>query len=159
MDEVKRLAADAGLSDQIIACGSTNDMAGFHAAADMFVLPTQYEAFCLAILESLGSGLPVITTSVPGARDAILHDVNGMVVDDPLNAEELAHAIGRGLDTEVRARWSAAAPGSVVQYQWPNVLVRYEEVLQRNQRKRDASGKASQKKSTTNVGRVDKNED
>jgi UDP-glucose:(heptosyl)LPS alpha-1,3-glucosyltransferase len=134
MTMVRQLADSAGLSEQVIACGSTGDMAGFHAATDLFVLPTQYEAFCLAILESLGSGLPVITTDIPGARDAILPNVNGLIVKNPLDAEELAHAIRLGLDHDLRQRWSNAAPQSVAQYQWPNVLARYEQILLDNQR-------------------------
>lgn len=137
---VKRLASSVGLADQVIACGSTSNMAAFHAAADLFVLPTQYEAFCLAILESLGSGLPVITTTVPGARDAIVHNVNGMIVQDPLNAEELAEAIRRGVDSATRASWSTAAPGTVTQYQWPKVLARYEQVLLSHRRRTEARG-------------------
>ena len=80
--EVGRRAAEAGVGAQVVACGPTRDVAGFHAAADLFVLPTQYEAFCLAILEALGSGLPVVTTRVPGAQDAVLPNVNGALVSD-----------------------------------------------------------------------------
>ena len=127
--EVMRWAADVGLGEVVIACGATSNVAEFHAAADLFVLPTQYEAFCLAILEALGSGLPVITTAVPGARDAMTPNVNGLVVDDPLDSDEFAQAIQVGLDRSIRDRWSAAAPASVVQYQWPTVLARYERIL------------------------------
>ena len=130
--EVLRQAEAAGVAAQVSAFGPTRDVAGFHAAADLFVLPTQYEAFCLAILEALGSGLPVVTTRVPGAQDAILPGVNGDLIDDPRSGPELAAALEPLLDEGVRAALSAAAPASVTAYRWPTVLGRYEEILRQN---------------------------
>ena len=127
--EVMRAAAEAGLQDQVLALGSCGDIAAMHAAADLFVLPTQYEAFCLAILESLGSGLPVITSGVPGARDAIQPGLNGYIVEDPKDADGLAGAIRPLLDHDRIAALSATTPATVEQYQWPKVLQRYEQIL------------------------------
>jgi UDP-glucose:(heptosyl)LPS alpha-1,3-glucosyltransferase len=126
---VMRLAARVGVADQVIACGSTSDVSRFHAAADLFVLPTQYEAFCLAILEALGSGLPILTTDVPGARDAIISGENGLLINDPDGAEELAAAINRLTSADFRNRLSIQAPRSVAPYQWPVVMRSYETVL------------------------------
>jgi len=125
-------AAACGLQDQVIVCGPTSKVAQYHAAADLFVLPTQYEAFCLAILEALGSGLPVITSTVPGARDAIQPGINGALIEDPKSAEELAAALEPLLDPARRAVISAQTPGTVGAYQWPRVLARYEELLRQN---------------------------
>lgn len=126
---VKRLAAGFGLAGQVLACGPTDDVAAFHAASDIFVLPTQYEAFCLSILEALGSGLPVITTRIPGAENAILPGINGYLIDDPQSGTQLAEAIALLLDRERRAVLAAEALKSVVQYQWPSVLRQYEQIL------------------------------
>jgi UDP-glucose:(heptosyl)LPS alpha-1,3-glucosyltransferase len=126
---VKELARAAGLADQVLALGPSGDVGALHAAGDLFVLPTQYEAFCLAILEALGSGLPVVTSSVPGAGDVIVPGVNGAVVDDPRNGEELAATLAPILDRDALAALSARAPETVETYQWPSVLRRYERVL------------------------------
>jgi glycosyltransferase involved in cell wall biosynthesis len=126
---VMRMAEQFGLADRVTACGPTADVAGYHAACDLFVLPTQYEAFCLAILESLGSGLPVVTSDVPGARDAIQPGINGALISDPLNGEELAAAIKPLLDPARRGALAARSAASVEGYQWPRLLVRYEAVL------------------------------
>jgi UDP-glucose:(heptosyl)LPS alpha-1,3-glucosyltransferase len=126
---VKKLAADAGLADQVIACGHTSDVAAYHAASDLFVLPTQYEAFSLAILESLGSGLPVVTSRVPGACDAIQPGINGDLIDDPTSGSQLAAVLQPLLDNRRRDTVAAGCPASVTQYQWPSVLARYESLL------------------------------
>jgi len=127
--EVRRQAAKFGVLTQVIACGSTNEIAKFHAAADVFVLPTQYEAFSLAILEALGSGIPVITTDVPGSRDAIQAEVNGLLLDDPTSGAELVEAINHLMQGETCARISASAPATVTSFQWPHVLLQYEQIL------------------------------
>jgi UDP-glucose:(heptosyl)LPS alpha-1,3-glucosyltransferase len=130
--QAKREAAAAGLGGQVIVCGSSGDVGQYHAAADLFVLPTQYEAFCLAILEALGSGLPVITTTVPGARDAIQPGINGALIGNPKSGAELAAALEPFLDPVRCAAVSAQVPATVSAYQWPRVLARYEEVLRQH---------------------------
>jgi UDP-glucose:(heptosyl)LPS alpha-1,3-glucosyltransferase len=127
---VQQKAAEYGVLDQVIAAGMTRDVSSFHAASDLFVLPTQYEAFCLAILEALGSGLPVITTRVPGAHDAIQENINGLLIDDPKNGQQLAMALEILCDQQTRERITANAATSVRAYQWPTVLLRYENLLQ-----------------------------
>lgn len=126
---IQRGAARFGLAGQVTACGPTSDVAAYHAAGDLFVLPTQYEAFSLAILESLGSGLPVITSEVPGARDAIRPGENGALIRDPQNAEELAAALAPLLDETRRAALTATTPATAHAYRWPTVLTHYERVL------------------------------
>jgi UDP-glucose:(heptosyl)LPS alpha-1,3-glucosyltransferase len=131
-ETARRMASRAGVEASVLFCGSSNDVAGYHAAADIFVLPTQYEAFCLAILEALGSGLPVITSRVPGAMNAIQPGVNGAIIDDPKDGEELACTLEPFLARPYRDEISSAAPNSVADYRWPSVLARYEALLKAN---------------------------
>jgi UDP-glucose:(heptosyl)LPS alpha-1,3-glucosyltransferase len=129
---IQKSAQRFGVAGQVKACGPTSDVAAYHAAGDLFVLPTQYEAFSLAILESLGSGVPVITTNVPGARDAIRPGENGWLLQDPKSAEELAAALSPLLDNARREALSATTPATAAQYRWPNVLERYEQLLSKH---------------------------
>lgn len=125
---VRAQADAAGVGAQVIA-GGYGDVSAFHAAADLFVLPTQYEAFCLAILEALGSGLPVVTSRVPGAKDAMQPGINGEMIDDPRSGEQLADALKPLLDLDVRQGYASRAPQTVEDYTWPRVLGRYEQIL------------------------------
>lgn len=60
--------------------------------SDIFVLPTYREGFSRSILEAMAMELAVITTDVPGARDAVQNDFNGIIVK-PGNVSELKDAI------------------------------------------------------------------
>ena len=119
----------ASLGDRVTYAGPSADVGRSHAAGDLFVLPTRYEAACLAIVEALASGLPVVTTDVPGAGDLIAPRENGLLQRDPLDPAELAGLLRVALDDEQRAAWSDAAPESVAHLAWPLVLDRAEGLL------------------------------
>jgi UDP-glucose:(heptosyl)LPS alpha-1,3-glucosyltransferase len=113
-----RLTAELGLTGRTHYLGQQADIGRVHAGSDAFILPTKYEAFCMAIVEALASGLPVITTSVPGAGDLVQPDVNGLLLDDPEDSAALTTLVRRIADDEVRARLAAAARPSVDQLSW-----------------------------------------
>lgn len=121
--------ARLGLAERVHYCGPTGDVARFHAAADVFVMPTQYEAFGSVVVEALASGLPVITTSRAGAAAAVHPGVNGLLQEDPDDARELAGLLRQALDPDVRAGWASAAPGSVRGYEWSSVMAKIEAIF------------------------------
>ncbi len=118
-----------GLTGRVHYHGSV-DIGLAHAAADALVLPTQYEAFALTIVEALASGLPVVTTTVPGAGDLIAHGDNGLLQRDPLDAVELAGLLTRVLDPAERDRLSQAGPPSVAELSWDRLMARLDDVAQ-----------------------------
>ncbi|MGB3797415.1 MAG: glycosyltransferase family 4 protein [Alteraurantiacibacter sp.] len=71
----------------------TDDVRPYLATSSVFVLPSYYrEGLPRTILEALASARPVITTDLPGCRDAIENGVNGLIVR-PRDAEDLAEAM------------------------------------------------------------------
>jgi len=54
-----RFAAQ-GLADRIRFLGPAEEVEQLYAAADVLIAPSLYEGFCLAVLEALSCGLPVI---------------------------------------------------------------------------------------------------
>lgn len=93
----------------------THDVRPHLNAATLFVLPSYYrEGLPRTILEALASGRPVITTDMPGCRDAIIDNVNGRLVP-PRDPASLADAISELLsDPILLERMSAAARETAV---------------------------------------------
>jgi UDP-glucose:(heptosyl)LPS alpha-1,3-glucosyltransferase len=80
-------------AEGVIHAGSVGDTAPFYAAADIAVQASFYDACSLATLESLASGLPVVTTSANGAVELITPGIDGIVLDDPADAAALTEAL------------------------------------------------------------------
>jgi UDP-glucose:(heptosyl)LPS alpha-1,3-glucosyltransferase len=72
--------------------GVRGDVERFYAAADMFVLPSEYETFSLAAYEAAATGVPVVATSVSGITELVAAG-GGVVVDR--TAASVADGLGR----------------------------------------------------------------
>lgn len=90
------------LRPRLIYREPVKDLERYYAAADAFVLPSIYEPFGNVNLEALASGLPVVTTRFCGAADIIEHGINGLIVEDPGNREEIAANMNRLMRNEER---------------------------------------------------------
>jgi glycosyltransferase involved in cell wall biosynthesis len=77
--------------------GHSEDMAATLARADLVCLPSYREGLPKALLEAMACGKACIATDVPGCRDAVRHEDNGLLVLAK-DATALAAAIGRLLD-------------------------------------------------------------
>jgi glycosyltransferase involved in cell wall biosynthesis len=69
------------------------DVPALLAQADIFCLPTFYnEGIPVSILEASSMGKPVVTTNIPGCRDAVAHAKTGLLVE-PKSVEDLVKAL------------------------------------------------------------------
>jgi glycosyltransferase involved in cell wall biosynthesis len=74
--------------------GRRDDMPAVFAAADIVCLPSHREGMPKALIEAAAAGLPIVTTDVPGCRDVVRHEHNGLLV--PLrDANALSIALRR----------------------------------------------------------------
>ncbi len=112
--------------------GADQNVAQLHAAADALALPTRYEPWGLAIVEALGSGLPVVTTGLAGAAVAVEDGETGRLLEDPEDANALAAAIEWAL-SDAHAGPKAVSD-SVRAYAWRTVVDRYAAILEREAR-------------------------
>lgn len=71
-----------------------NEVKDHLARANVVVLPSYREGSPKALMEAGAMGIPVVATDVPGCRDVVTHEGNGLLVPAK-NAEALASAIMR----------------------------------------------------------------
>jgi UDP-glucose:(heptosyl)LPS alpha-1,3-glucosyltransferase len=92
---------------RVLMLGRRTDVAHLYAAADAFIFPTLYDPFPNAVLEAMASGIPAIVSRVAGVSEVITDD--SIVVEDPMNIDELAAAVKRLEDPAVRKPMGEAA--------------------------------------------------
>ena len=104
-----RLAERLGAAAGTTFVGPVEDAVPYYAAADVYVQPTYYDPCSLVVLEALASGLPVVTSRYNGAGELIAAGVEGSIIDDPSDVDELVECLRPLLDADVRDRMSLAA--------------------------------------------------
>lgn len=85
-------AREKGLSSQVLFLGTRKPILPILKALDLFLLPSLWEGFSMAILEAMAAGIPVIATRVGGAEEVITSGKDGLLISSG-NALALAEAI------------------------------------------------------------------
>ncbi|HSX23153.1 MAG TPA: glycosyltransferase family 4 protein [Gaiellaceae bacterium] len=116
-ERFEKLARDHGVGARVRFFGPRDDTERFYAAADVFVLPTQYEAFPLVALEAAASGMPLIVTRVNGIEELLSDDRGGILVER--DAQSVGAALARlAPNPAERARIGADARANALDYTW-----------------------------------------
>ena len=112
------------LTDRVTFVGKTErkKVLELIGAADLFVLNTGYEGFSHVLLESMMMGTPVITTSVCGNPELVVHRQNGMLYQQD-NLEELTAQIQTALSSSsLRQTLIDGGYKTVQQFTWEQLL-------------------------------------
>lgn len=82
VDQARALAREVGCENYISVLGwvSSSQVAALLEEADLFLLPSSGEGMSVALLEALGAGLPVITTSVGGSDEFLQNNFNAILI-------------------------------------------------------------------------------
>ncbi len=80
--ELMKLIEDKGMTGRIKLMGNTPDVPGALAAADCFVLSSNYEGMPNALMEAMAVGVPCISTDCPcgGPKMLIENEKSGLLV-------------------------------------------------------------------------------
>jgi glycosyltransferase involved in cell wall biosynthesis len=106
----RQLAADRGLAAQVTFLGwiSADETEAILAASNVLALPSEWEGMPYVLLEAMACARPVIAGRVFGIPEVVDDGVTGVLVD-PLRIDEIAHALDRLADAELREKMGAAA--------------------------------------------------
>ncbi len=93
-EQLKDYVAANHLENKVIFCGEVQNVHQYLQASDIFVFPTQKEAFGISVIEAMACGLPVVATPVGGLMDILVHERNGLVIR-PDHGEDLYKELKR----------------------------------------------------------------
>src|SRR6266540_2062665 len=105
--QLQRLAKHVGVADRTIWAGWSDDVRPHVRSFDVFVLPSRFEGFPLAVLEALLAEKPVVATDVGSVGEAVIPGETGFLVPSD-DAGALASAIRQLLgDHQLQRRMGA----------------------------------------------------
>ena len=81
IEDVKRLALNLNLINDVTFTGYVNDIHKYLLDFDLYVFPSLLEGLPYSILEAMKYGLPIITTPAGGITEAITNLENGIIVE------------------------------------------------------------------------------
>ncbi len=96
-DELKKHLKEKRLTDSFIMLGERDDVAGILNAADVFLFPSVYEGFGIALVEAQAAGLPCVVSDVIPEETGITDNVIRLSLDEPASkwAGAVVEAAGR----------------------------------------------------------------
>ncbi len=130
---LERLAGELALTDRVRFLGLREDIGDILSCLDLMVVTSQAEGMSNAMLEALASGVPVVSTSVSGAVEALapIEDgrAPGLVVSS--TPSEIGAAVGRLMrDPDLRTEMADAARiRARALFGWDDKVVRWEALL------------------------------
>ncbi len=101
--DLEQLALKEGVIDDVLFLGFKKDIPHIMASSDIFVLPSEKEAFGLVLLEAGMAGLPVVASFVGGIPEIIENNVNGILIP-PKIPGKLAKSILEIFNNDVKRK-------------------------------------------------------
>jgi len=123
---VQETADSENVADRVLFLGKQTSVAELLACSDLFLLPSEQEAFGLVALEALACGVPVIASRTGGLPEVVDHGETGYLAEVG-DIDGMAEAgIGLLQDKERWKTFSAAAAKSAERFSADRVVSQYE---------------------------------
>ena len=124
---LERSARDLGIADHVHFLGYRTDAPDMYRCSDLFLFMTFREGLSVALMEAMGSAMPIVCTEIRGNTDLVENGISGMFSEN--NPEAVAEAILQLYrDPQKRAAFGAAAAEKVKLFDNDNVHARVKEI-------------------------------
>jgi glycosyltransferase involved in cell wall biosynthesis len=98
-EEYQELIKEYDLETEFILLGSKANPYPFMKQCDLYVQPSRHEGYCITLAEARCFANPIVATNFTGAKEQIINEHTGMIVD--FDEEKMYQAIKRLLDDSI----------------------------------------------------------
>lgn len=129
-EAVEGFVLDRGMENVIFA-GRVNDVPAYLCAADIFVMPSDFEGMPNAMMEAMAYGLPCVSTNRTGALDVAREGVEALYIDVGSH-EQLAQRLTALLgDEDLMKRLGENASKRILEFSVARMTERFNAVLKK----------------------------
>lgn len=123
----QKMAGETGMAENIVFTGvlDREKMTDLYLAGDLYLMLSKFDTFGMVVLEAMAAGLPVMVSSHVGAKDLVIQNENGFVIENPSDHDHVAFTLKAMLDEGNRRRMSAAALATASQNSWDAAAEKY----------------------------------
>jgi len=118
----QRIADQLGIGADITFAGpQLTNIERYFSAADILVMLSKFETFCMVVLEAMAAGLPVIISDQMGVQDLVRDGENGFVVSASESVQEIALRLEGVMEGSQRQALGASARATSLRHGWSHV--------------------------------------
>lgn len=132
MDKVKSFFQQNGIDDDVIYWDIQHEVAGLLAQTDILLVTSKMESFCLAALEAMACGLPVVASRVGGLPEVVLDGKTGLLFDLDQLDQAAQSVLNLLSDPERYKQMSESAFQHAGNYDFRKGVLDYEELYLRH---------------------------
>ncbi|OOM79446.1 glycosyltransferase [Clostridium sp. BL-8] len=92
LEKLKKICEEWGVKENIKFLGNVYDIPKLLSSIDIFVMPSRYEGFGIALIEAMAKGVPCVASNIDGPKEIIRNNEYGMLFESE-NYYDLADKI------------------------------------------------------------------
>jgi len=129
-EKLRETTASFGLTDIVYFLGYKLNPYKYLKNIDVFVLPSDYEGFPMALIEAMVCGVPVVASDISATKDIIKDGVDGFLVDAENSAVLSERIYNLIINKELKNRIINQACEKVKPFNLENILWKYENIIE-----------------------------
>jgi glycosyltransferase involved in cell wall biosynthesis len=124
--DLKSLVKSLGMESKVKFLGFRKDIPDLLRQADIFLLPSLWEGFGLAVVEAMAAGLPVVVSNVPGLQEIVPQESQAGFLVDPASPNDIADALDKLLeDPDLRSQMGKKGQLQAARFDIRNTALEY----------------------------------
>lgn len=127
LNEIKELVKSLGIDKNVKFLGEQKEVYQFLNESDIFIMPSLYEGVPLALIEAMGTGLPIIVSNVGGIKDMVENNIDAILIKP--NIEEIYNAFNLLInDYMLRKKIGKSAKRRSIEFSVENMEQKYSKI-------------------------------
>lgn len=125
------LARELGIHDDVKFLGKQTELVPILSSADLFLMPSQSESFGLSALEAMACEVPVISSSVGGLPELVVHGQTGFIAEIGDIDRMSRYAIDLLTNPSKHELFAKAARQRAMEFNSDKIIAQYEQYYEK----------------------------